>query len=279
MKFTRLMLTTGAALATATLALGCSATPETPEASGSPSASDAPHVITVAAVSTPMTDVVLAAAAEIEEGYEIELVELGDYPVINNALAEGEVDASFSQHIPYMEDFNEANGADLVAVQPIYDAIVSFYSREYRSWDELPERASIFIPGDPTNTGRALDLLAQGGVITLDPEVARFEAGLGDIIENPKEVQFTEVGFSELPVAYPEADAVFMYYAFARMIDLTPEQDTIASETDGPFSLQLVTRSELAGSPEIEALKRAFTTERVREVIIESGNTPVFDAE
>lgn len=272
MTFTRRLL----AIATAaTLTLGATACSSS-AAPDDTTSGDEPVTIRVAAVSTPMTDVVLAAADAIEDGYEIELVELGDYPMVNNAIAEGEVDASFSQHIPYMEEFNEANGTDLVAVQPVYDAVVSFYSREFRSWDELPEGASLFIPDDKANTGRALDLLAKGGVISLDPAVDRFGADLPDIIDNPKNVTFTQVGFSELPTAYPEADAVFMYYAFARMIDLTPENDTIASETDGPFTIQLVTRAELEDSAAIAALKKAFTSDAVRTVTEESGNTPAF---
>lgn len=272
MTFTRRLLTVASAAIIGLGVTACGAS-ESPEAGKS---GDEPVTIRVAAVSTPMTDVVLAAADSIEEGYEIELVELGDYPIVNNAIKEGEVDASFSQHIPYMEEFNEANNADLVAVQPVYDAIVSFYSREFRSWEELPEGAKLFIPEDTSNTGRALDLLEQGGVLKLDPKVERFAAGLDDIVENPKNVEFIQVGFSELPAAYPEADAVFMYYAFARMIDLDPEKDTIASETDGPFTIQLVTRAELEDSDEIAALKKAFTSDKVREVTEESGNTPAF---
>ena len=274
MKFKKLMLTLSAT-AVAGLVLGGCAQADTTD-TGSDETSSEPRVIKVAAVSYPMTDVVVAAAEAIEEGYEVELLEVGDYPIANQALRDGEVDANFSQHVPYMEEYNAANNASLVAVESIYNTLVSFYSREYREWDELPDNASIFIPEDKTNTARALDLMAEGGIITLDPEVERFQAGLDDIVENPKNVTFTQVGFPQLNAAYDEADAVFMYYAFAPQIDLDPNEDTIVSSVQEPFDLQLVTREELQDDPAIEALRTAFTSDSVRNVIIESGNEPAF---
>src|SRR5699024_10266154 len=80
-----------------------------------------PTVLKVAAVQAPMTDVVKAAGEAIEDGYEVELVEVADYITANTILNSGDVYANFSQHIPYMQTFNEGNDAELVGVQPVYN--------------------------------------------------------------------------------------------------------------------------------------------------------------
>lgn len=227
---------------------------------------DAPIKIKVAASATPMTDAVLAAAEAIEDGFEIELVETTGYFTPNIALRDKEVDANFIQHKPHMQDFNDANKADLVVVSPIYFVVGSFYSREYKDLNELPDGAKVIIPNE-SNEGRALELLQSAGLIKLDPKVAEFEATLADVTDNPRSLKIQGVDLMNLNVAYEEADAVFNLGSFARQIGLFPETDGLISEHDERFAVSLVARSDNASSIEIEALKRAFTSDKVREVL------------
>ena len=97
----------------------------------------------------------------------MEVVVLGDNVQPNTALAAKEVDANFFQHVPYMEEFNRNNDANLVPITPIYFANYGVYSKDYKSIDELPEGAVIAMANDVSNIDRSLSLLAQHGVITV----------------------------------------------------------------------------------------------------------------
>ena len=122
----------------------------------------------VASLIPPMTEILELVKPKLaEEGINLEMVVLGDNVQPNTALAAGEVDANFFQHVPYMEEFNRNNNAELVPVVPIYFANYGVYSKEYNSMDELPEDAVIAIANDVSNIDRSLALLAQHKVITL----------------------------------------------------------------------------------------------------------------
>ncbi|MFT4233193.1 MAG: MetQ/NlpA family ABC transporter substrate-binding protein [Leucobacter sp.] len=232
--------------------------------------------IKVAASNTPMTDIVEAAGEAIAPGYEVELVEVSDYVQPNVMLQNGEIDANLVQFEPFMEAFNEANDASLVAVQPVYLVVGAYYSKKYDSLDELPQGAKVVIPSDPANTGRALQMLADEKVIGLDPEVERYEATLDDIAENPKGIEFTQVEFANINAAYEEADAVMNIPSGARQIGLYPDTDGLAVNKDERFAMQLVTREDNQDTPEIEALKQAITSDHVREVIESLEVPPAF---
>ncbi|WP_306232148.1 MetQ/NlpA family ABC transporter substrate-binding protein [Agrococcus beijingensis] len=254
------------ALAAALLLTGCAAQP----APGAAQPSGAPAetvTIEVAAVTAPMTDVVLAAADAIGEGYEIELVEVSDYVTANTIVNDGDVDANFSQHVPYMELFNEANDGTLTAVQPVYNFVIAFYSKTLDDIAALPTGATVAIPDDASNTGRALKLLASEGIVTLDPAVDPYASTVDDITENPKDLEFLQVPISSLNAAYEEADLVFQWPSHIAALGLNPDDDGLITELDDTFALHLVVRGEEADSDATAALIDAFSSDAVREVI------------
>ncbi|HCS62025.1 MAG TPA: D-methionine-binding lipoprotein MetQ [Microbacterium sp.] len=249
---------------------GCSA----PSADES-DAGDAPVVLKVAAVTAPMTDVVEAAGEAIEDGYEIELVEVSDYITANTIVNDGDAYANFSQHEPYMEEFNTANDGTLVAVQPVYNFVIAFYSKTLDDIADLPEGATVAVPNDASNLGRALKLLDAEGVITLDAEVDPYASTLDDIAENPKNVEFLEVPIASLNAAYEEADLVFQWPSHISALGLNPENDGLITELDDRFALYVAVREEDADSAATEALKAAFASDQVREVIESNGTIDV----
>lgn len=250
------------AAALALVATGCAS-------GGEDTADDGTVTIQIAATVTPMTDVVQAAAEVIEDGYEIELVEVSDYVQPNILVQNKEIDGNFVQHEAFMEEYNDANDADLVMVQPVYFVIAAFYSRELSSLTELEQGDSVVIANDRANRGRALQLLADEGVLELDPEVARYEANMDDIVANPLDLSITEVDLAQLNTAYEEADAVFNLPSFARHIGLTPEDDGIAIESDERFALGYVVHADNLDSDTTDAVQRALTTDHVRDVLEE----------
>jgi len=231
----------------------------------------APQVLKVAAVTAPMTDVVTAAGEAIEGDYEVQLVEVGDYITSNTILNSGDVYANFSQHIPYMETFNEGNDGTLVGVQPVYNFLIAFYSKTLDDIADLPDGATIAIPDDPSNTGRALKLLAAHDVISLDSKVDPYAATVKDVVDNPKNVEFLQVPIASLNAAYEEADLVFQWPSHIIALGLTPQKDGLITELDDRFALNLVVQEKDADSAATAALKKAFTSDQVREVIEGNG--------
>ncbi|GAA3932908.1 MetQ/NlpA family ABC transporter substrate-binding protein [Microbacterium soli] len=258
-----------AALGMAMVVSGCAA--GAPAEDSTDAGTAAPQVLKVAAVQSPMTDVVKAAGEAIEDGYEIELVEVGDYITANTILNSGDVYANYSQHIPYMEDFNEGNDGTLVGVQPVYNFVIAFYSKTLDDIADLPDGGTVAMPDDPSNTGRALKLLAEHDVISLDPEVDPYDATVADISENPKHLEFLQVPIASLNAAYEEADLVFQWPSHIIALGLTPQDDGLITELDDRFALNLVVQKKDADSAATAALKKAFTSDQVREVIEANG--------
>lgn len=263
------------AAAASLLLAGCS-TAATPDDGENPAPEGAETTtLKIAAVQSPMTDVVEAAGEAITGEYEIELVEVSDYVTANVIVNDGDVYGNFSQHEPYMETFNEGNDASLVAVQPVYNFVIAFYSKTIDNIDDLPEGGVVAIADDSSNRGRALKLLAEEGVITLDSDIDPYEATLEDITDNPKDLEFLEVAITALNAAYDEADLVFQWPSHIAALGLNPDDDGLITELDDTFALNLVVRDEDADSDATQALKEAFTSDAVREVIDSNGTIEV----
>lgn len=225
-------------------------------------------VLKVASHMPPMTDIVEIAADVIEEPYSIELVEVSDNIQYNEAVFNDEVYASFAQHLPFMEMFNQEKEADLVAVQQVYNAIVGFYSPVYKSIDEIEEGAEVALPSDPTNEARALFVLEQNGLIKLDEEAELFPT-VDDVIENDKKLEFTHVDLLNLTGAYEDGvELVFNYPTYIEAVDLTPA-DAVFLEKDeeNTFSIIVSVREGNEDSEATKALQKAFASPEVHEFL------------
>ena len=229
-------------------------------------ASSEDTVIKVASHTTPMTDIVELAAEVVEEPYTIELVEVSDNIQYNEAVLNDEADASFAQHEPFMEVFNEERNGDLVAIQPIYNAVVGFYAPEYESIEDIEDGAEVAIPSDMTNEARALHILDAQGLIDVPDETF---VTVDDITENDKNLNFTHVDLLNLNASYQDrVDLVFNYPTYISEIGLTPEEALFLEEDDSNrFALQIVTREGNADSEKIQALKAAFTSQEVYDYL------------
>jgi D-methionine transport system substrate-binding protein len=224
----------------------------------------------VATLIPPMTDILeIVKPLMKEEGVNLEIVVLGDNVQPNNALANKEVDANFFQHIPYMEEYNKANGSELVLVKPIYHAVYGAYSKRFESIDDLPEGATIAIANDPTNIGRSLDMLSDHGLITLK-EGAGIHATQADIVENEKNYKFVEVDLLMLARMLDDADLVAMTPAYAAPLGLTPKKDALLTEgMESAFAISLVARTDNAKSKAIQLLAEKMTGPEVRKFLEE----------
>ncbi|ENH98325.1 metal ion ABC transporter substrate-binding protein/surface antigen [Gracilibacillus halophilus YIM-C55.5] len=223
------------------------------------------QTVSVAVVESPMLDVVEIAKENLaEEDIHVDIVEMGNYIQPNEALANEEVDANFSQHVPFMKQFNQNSDADLTEVQPIYYANFGLYTKEYASIDALPDDATIGIANDPSNIDRSLRLLAAHDLIKLK-EIDNGQYGLEDIKEDSHNYRFEQAGIAALTRLYKDVDGIIVNPTHAGHLDLTPAEDALITEKeDNKFAITLVARKDNADSELIQKLADAMTSEEVR---------------
>jgi len=204
-----------------------------------------------------------------KEGIELEIKEFTDYVLLNPALVDGELDANFFQHIPYLEDFNKKNNTDLVWTVKVHNEPMGVYSNEYKKLEDLPEGATIGIPNDTTNGGRALMVLASAGIIKLR-EGADVTATEKDIVENPKNLKFQMMDAAMLPRALEDLDACVINSNYAIEANLNPVKDSIFMELkDSPFANVLAVRPEDKDKEAIKKLGEALQSPEVKAFLEE----------
>lgn len=197
-------------------------------AAASGSASDG-TVITVGASPSPHAEILKAVEDEIKSaGYELKVVEYNDYVQPNVALSEGDLDANYFQHKPYLDNYNQENGTDLVSAAAIHFEPMGIYAGKSSDIKNVPDGAKIAVPSDATNEARALLLLQDQGVLKLK-DGAGLEATKNDIAENPHNVEFVEVEAASVPRTLQDADfgVINGNYALSAGLDTTA---TLASE-------------------------------------------------
>lgn len=141
-----------------------------------------------------------------EKGYEIEMTEFSDYVQPNMSLADNEIDVNMFQHSTYLKKFCEEHSLELEYISEIPTASMGIFSDKYNSLDDVSDGGEVAVPNDDTNYARALRVLEQTGLITLNPEIDASAATVDDIVENPKNLKFTEVSAEILPSILDSVD-------------------------------------------------------------------------
>lgn len=174
---------------------------------------------------------ILEKAKELlkDKGVELEIVEFTDYVQPNTATENGDIDANYFQHKPYMDDFNANNGTHLVSVANIHYEPFGLYPGKTKTIDELQDGAQIAVPNDGTNEARALILLEEQGLIKLKEGVG-LEATKLDIVENPKNLDIVEMEAAQLPRTLDSVDMAVINGNYAIDAGLSVANDAIATE-------------------------------------------------
>jgi len=212
------------------------------------------------------------------KGIDLEVVEFTDYNTPNIALAEKQIDANFFQHVPYLESFCADHKLELEAIAKIHVEPLGLYSKKYSKLEDIPDRAAIAIPNDPTNEGRALILLQSKGLIKLSPD-AGLKATPDKIVENPMHYSFKELEAAELPRSLEDVDAAVINGNYALQSNLNPIKDALLLEgADSPYANVLVVRKGDGNDPRIKALIEALQSQKVKDYILEHYNGGVVPA-
>lgn len=224
--------------------------------------------LTVAATAVPHAEILKFVKPMLaKEGVDLEIKVFTDYVQPNLQVAQGRMDANYFQHQPYLTSFNEGKGTDLVSVVGVHVEPFGAYSSKIKSLDELKDGATVAIPNDPTNGGRALLLLQKAGLITLAKD-AGITATPRDIADNPKNLKFYELEAATLPRVLDQVDLAMINTNYALEAGLNPTKDALIIEgSDSPYVNILVTRKDNKDDPAIQKLAAALTSDDVRQFI------------
>lgn len=272
-KFVVSFLACSIALSLAVGLTGCGAQKQGPVKEGSivVGASPSPHAQILEAVSEQLA----------QKGYQLEIKEFTDYIMPNTALEDGELDANFFQHQPYLTDFNEKNGTKLVSAAAIHFEPLGIYGGKTADLADLPEGAQIAVPNDTTNEARALWLLQAQGIIEVD-EQAGLEATKQDITSNPKNVEIVEMEAAQLPRALADVDFAVIngnYAVAAEIADQVLVTEDKDSEAAKQYANIVAVREGDENREDIKALVEALQSDEVKAYIEKTfGSTviPVF---
>ncbi len=249
---------------------GCSVntettTAETPSAE-TPTAETT--ILKVGATPVPHAELLSLVADDLlAQGIELQIVEFTDYVKPNLALNDGELDANFFQHQPYLDGFNAEHQTDVVSAGNVHVEPLALYSEKVNSADALPEGAVIAIPSDAVNGGRALILLEANGLITLS-EDSGLDATELDIVENPKNLKFKAIEAAQLPRVLQDVDAAVINGNYAIEAGLNPVADGLLVEgAESPYANILAVRAGEENNEALKALLAALQSEEVKAFI------------
>lgn len=256
MKLKKLLSLTLAGVISASLLVGCS------------NQSGEDKTIKVGASPTPHAEILEVAKPLLEkQGYSLEVVEFDDYVLPNTSLAEGDLDANYFQHIPYLEQMNSEKDLKLTYTAKVHIEPMGIYSEKHKSLDEIKDGAKIAVPNDATNEARALQLLAKNGIIEVaDKELITAK----DITKNTKNVEIVEVDAASVPSTLSDVDFAVINTNYALNVDLNPTKDALAIESsDSPYANILACREDNKDSEKIKALTKALNSDEVKSFIEE----------
>ncbi|MGN1282173.1 MAG: MetQ/NlpA family ABC transporter substrate-binding protein [Succinivibrio sp.] len=202
-----------------------------------------------------------------KEGIDLKIVEFNDYVQPNLAVSDGQLDVNYFQHRPYLDSFVKEHGSDLVEAGGIHIEPMGVYSSSLKDLKDLKEGATVAIPNDPTNGGRALLLLQSAGLIKLDDPSSVTATPL-DITENSKKLNFKELEAAQLPRSLSDVDIAIINTNYAIGANLNPLKDSLLIESsDSPYVNVIVGNSKSAKSDKVKALVKALQSDEVKKFI------------
>ena len=231
--------------------------------------------ITVAASPTPHAEILEAAKDLLnEKGYTLEIKEFDDYPQQNVVVDEGEFDANYFQHQPYLDNFNEEKGSDLVSAAKIHYEPLGIYPGASENLENIKDGAKIAVPNDATNEARALLLLEENGIITLK-EDAGLNATKKDVEKNPHNIEIVELDAAQIARVVEELDFVILNGNYALDAGFNVQTDAIAKEEADSEAAQtyaniIAVKKENKDSEKIKALVEVLQSEEIGKFITDT---------
>lgn len=228
------------------------------------------EIVKVVATAVPHAEILEHIKPSLaREGIQLEVIVVDDYQIPNRALADGEADANFFQHNPFLEAQKDQFGYALQAYADVHLEPMAVYSQKFKLLSELPMGARVGIPSDPANQARALILLEKSGLIQLSRRDSA--ASVLSITDNPKQLVFIELDAPLLARSLEDVDAAAINTNFALQAGLDPAEDALAIEgEDSLFVNILVIRQGDEERKGLMLLKKHLSSEKTGRFITET---------
>ncbi|MDR0781104.1 MAG: MetQ/NlpA family ABC transporter substrate-binding protein [Pseudomonadales bacterium] len=241
--------------------------------------SHAADKLSVAATAVPHAEILEFVKPTLaRQGVELEIKVFTDYVQPNIQVAEKRLDANFFQHQPYLDEFNKGKGTHLAAVTGVHIEPFGAYSSKIKKIDELRDGATVAIPNDATNGGRALLLLDKAGIITLKDN-QNILATPKDVAGNPRHLKFRELEAATLPRVLDQVDLALINTNYALQAKLNPNQDALVIEgAQSPYVNILVARPDNKDSEAMKKLAAALHSPETRKFLIDKYQGAVVPA-
>ncbi|MFF4776921.1 MetQ/NlpA family ABC transporter substrate-binding protein [Microtetraspora fusca] len=262
-----LVLAVGLSLGLA--ACGSSSSPSSSEATASGTAA-ASEPLKVGVSPVPHAEIMKFVADKLAPaaGLKLEIVEFSDYVQPNLQLQDGQLGANYFQHKPYLDDFNASKGTKLTYLTSVHLEPLGLYSKKIKDVASIGQGATVAVPNDATNLGRALKLLADNGLITLKDGVGT-AATERDVTGNPKQIKFQPLEAAQLPRSLEDVDAAVINGNYALEAGLNPSGDALVLEKaeGNPYANGLVVAEGHESDPRIVTLSKLLTSPEVKQFI------------
>lgn len=229
-------------------------------------------VITVGASVTPHAEILEVIKPILEKkGYALDIKEFTDYVLPNTTLNDGDIDANYFQHTPYLELFNKEHGTKIVSVKSVHYEPMGIFPGKTKSISDVADGAKIAIPNDGSNEARALLLLEKEGLIKLK-EGADFNATKLDIAENPRNLEIIEMAAEQIALSLPDVDLGVINGNYALQAGLNAGKDALSTESSDSKAAQtyaniLAVRAGEEKSEKTLALIEALSDPAVKKFI------------
>lgn len=224
-----------------------------------------PNTLKIGAIAGPETHLLDMAKQVAANKFhlKVDIVQFNDYSMPNTALADGSIDANVFQHQLFLDATTKAKGYNLVAIGKTFVYPMGVYSKKYTALKDLPQKAKIAIPNDPSNEARALLLLQNAKLLKLKSSIGT-EATAADIIENPKQLQIIELDAAQLPRVLADVDLAAINTNYAMIAHLIPSRDALFSEDkNSPYANLIVVRKADQNNPKLKQLVEALHSPEV----------------
>lgn len=243
------------------------------------SANSLGSTLKVGATPVPHSEILEIVKPELaKEGIELEIVEFTDYVTPNIALNDGDLDANFFQHSPYLKKFAEERNLDIASAGAIHVEPLGLFSSKHKSLDELEKGSVVAIPNDPANGGRALILLHNNGIIKLSNPQNLYSTEF-DVVENPKKIKFKSLEAAQLPRVLRDVDFAIINGNYAIEANLNPSKDALLLEgKESPYANVIAVKTKDLNKEEVKSLVKALQSEKVADFIKEKYNGAVVKA-
>lgn len=244
--------------------------------SGSDADSDE-NEIKIGASSTPHAEILEEAKPLLEEeGITLDIKQYQDYVFPNDDLANGDLDANYFQHIPFLETTIEDTGYDLDYIDGIHIEPMGIYSKDIANIDDVEDGTEVILSRSVADHGRVLALFEKEGLIKLNDDVEKVDATVEDIADNPKNLTFSaDVDAATLPELYNNEDNVLVAINtnYAIDADLNPLEDALILEGDeSPYVNVVAVRAEDMDNEALNTLVDVLHSDEIQQFIEENYN-------